>query len=98
MGKVKIRGNKVVVQISINNKTYYINILQVNAIAFKYFQTKKSFEYLNDELQIKILGYIRNLCINTKKLTTQSIMDEIFLDFLPKAIKKEIISLDKCQE
>jgi hypothetical protein len=91
------KGNKKVIALSVLNKTYYVNLLYVNAISLQHFNTKASFEELDKELQAKIKQYIRDLVINDEHISNQSIEEKIFLHFLSNKLQKEIKSLEKCQ-
>ncbi len=97
MSKVILKGNKRVIALSILNKTYYVNLYFVNAVALKHFNSKSSFENLDESTQIQIKQYIRNLVIDNEHISNQSIEENILTSFLPKNLQKELNSLDKCQ-
>lgn len=97
MSRVITKGNKKVIAISIKNKTYYVNLFYVNAVALKHFNTKTSFEKLEPEMQTKIKQYIRELVINNEHISNQIIEENILLSFLPQNLQKVLKSLDKCQ-
>jgi hypothetical protein len=97
MSKVIIKGNKRVIALSILNKTYYVNLYFVNAVGLKHFNTKSSFENLEEDIQTKIKQYIRDLVINKEHISNQIIEENILSCFLPKNIQKELNILDKCQ-
>lgn len=95
MSKVIQRGNKKVIALSVLNTTYYVNIYFVNAVSLKHFNIKNSFENLDDDTQAKIKQYIRDLVINDKHISNQTIEERILLSLLPKKLQKELKSLDK---
>ena len=82
---------KQITPISIKNRVFKINTLQVEAIAIKHFQT--SFAEASKEDKAKTKAYIRELVKNKEHLSAQIIEDEIFLDLIPKNLQKELKSL-----
>lgn len=97
MSKIILKGNKRVIALSVLNKTYYVNLYFVNAVGLKHFNTKSSFENLDEDIQIKIKQYIRDLVINNEHISNQSIEENILTSFLPKKLQKELNNIDKCQ-
>lgn len=83
--------SKLKTPISINNRSFKINSLHVEAIAKKYFDS--TFKDADTELQAKIREYIRKLVIDKPKITAQIIEYEIFINLLPKSYKKHLDSL-----
>lgn len=83
-----IRGNKKVIALRIKDKTIYVELFKVNAIALKYFAVK--FEESNKETQAFIKEKIREICKELELVTTQTIEHQIFLHFLPKNIKERL--------
>lgn len=77
--------------ISINNRSFKINSLHIEAIAEKYFNS--TFKDADAELQAKIREHIRKLVIDKPKITAQIIEYEIFINLLPKSYKKQLDSL-----
>lgn len=97
MSKIIKKGNKRVMAISILNKTYYVNIYFVNAVGIKHFNTKVSFENLDESTQTKIKQYIRDLVVKNEHISNQHIEENILLSLLPKNLQVTLNSLDKCQ-
>jgi predicted nucleic acid-binding OB-fold protein len=77
--------------ISINNRTFKINTLHLEAVAHKYFDI--SFQDCTSAKKSEIKDYVRNLVKNKEHLSAQIIEDAIFLDFLPKNLQKDLKSL-----
>lgn len=77
--------------ISINNRTFKINTLHLEAVAHKHFSV--SFIDADESKKKEIKDYVRNLAKNKEQLSAQIIEDEIFLDFLPKNLQKDLKSL-----
>ena len=82
---------KQITPFSINNRTFKINTLQLEAVAHKHFNI--SFANADDEMKSKIKDYVRNLLKDKIQLSAQIIEDTIFLDFLPKNLQKDLKSL-----
>ncbi len=97
MSKIIKKGNKRVIALSILNKTYYVNLFYVNAVGLKHFNTKTSFENLDESIQTNIKQFIRDLVIKDEHISNHSIEENILASLLPKNLQKELKSLDKCQ-
>jgi len=82
---------KQITPISINNRTFKINTLHLEAVAHKHF--KLIFQDADDETKQKIKDYVRELLKGKNKLSAQIIEDAIFIDFLPKNLQKDLKSL-----
>lgn len=80
------RGNKKTIAIRIKNKTIYIDILFVDAVALQYFG--KKYEYSSNKTQISVKNKIRSICNEEDTINTNSVRNSIFLHFLPLKIKK----------
>ena len=63
----------------------------------KHFNTKTSFENLDEPIQTNIKQFIRNLVIKDEHISNHSIEENILASLLPKNLQKELQSLDKCQ-
>ena len=83
--------SKQITPISIKNRVFKINTLQVEAIAIKHF--KIYFSKASDEDKAQVRAYIRKLVGDEEHLSAQTIEDKIFLDLLPKSLQKELKSL-----
>ena len=93
MSKIIKKGNKRVIALSILNKTYYVNLFYVNVVGLKYFNTKTSFENLNESIQTNIKQYIRDLVIKDEHISNHSIEENILSSLLPKSLQKELKAL-----
>ena len=93
MSKVIEKGNKRVIAISILNKAYYVNIFYVNAVGLVHFNTKVSFENLDESTQTKIKQYIRDLVIKNEHISNHIIEENILASILPKKLQKELKAL-----
>jgi len=82
---------KHITPISVNNRTFKINTLHLEAVAHKHFNIK--FNEADDKMKQKVKDYVRELVEDKEKITAQIIEDEIFLNFLPKNLQKGLKSL-----
>ena len=71
---------KKITPISINNRTFKISTLHLEAISHRHFNIV--FNEADKDKKKEIKDYVRNLVKDKNEISAQIIEDEIFLDFL----------------
>ena len=73
------------------NTTYHVDLVAVNALSIKRFDTKVCFGLLSEEKKKEIKQYIRDLVINEDNISNAMIDNTIFVSLMEKKVQERLV-------